>query len=129
MTSPFRSFINEGYSLWLSPALSDEATSTISSLISHLPGPKFPPHATLLGEAPSGTKLKDLLKSIEDAVAKTMDREKNVGRGKGLEVEFLDVRTGLEFFRCVLVKLKGEHISSSPMRLLIVAATVKGRET
>ncbi|KAL7409499.1 hypothetical protein BDY24DRAFT_444801 [Mrakia frigida] len=103
--------LEPSYSIWLSPSLSDEATSTLSSFIAFLPGPKFSPHATLLGEATPGTMLEDVLGKIEVAVEKA-----SAGRGgKGVEAVFEDVRTGEGFFEVVLVKLKETTIDDSSL--------------
>ncbi|CED83515.1 RNA ligase/cyclic nucleotide phosphodiesterase [Phaffia rhodozyma] len=94
------------YSLWLTPSKS-LASDTFRTLISSLPGPRFPAHATLLGSAPHGTSLEDVMKGVEDALAEwrnsIKDRHKNE-----LTVRFKDVRRGEEYFRCVLVALE-EH--------------------
>ena len=58
--------------------------------------------------------------AIEKALEGTFGEKtgRGRGRGKGMVVEFEDVRTGKEFFRCVLIKLKGQsHLYSSICKL------------
>lgn len=95
------------WSLWLSPSPQSTATRTLSSLIASLPGPRFSPHATLLGLAPKGTSLEEVMQRVEEAV-NAWRKQWNAKLGDGLTVNFKDVRTGSEYFRCVLVALEGE---------------------
>lgn len=93
------------YSLWLAPASSSPSSAVFTALNASLPGPTFPSHATLLGSAPKGASLDQVLQGIRQALVEWRGSERK--EGDGLEVPLEDVRFGDEFFRCVLVKLVG----------------------